>query len=99
MRNFKLLYITLLFVGTYTSIAQEIATNLHTINLNDVNLKNVNIDNETINDNSIETYSGSLIVENGKLVFKSTDCTLNESGILLKSISRKKLKSKRWIKK
>jgi hypothetical protein len=97
MKKLTVLFLGLLFLSTYNALAQNVASNL--INLDDVNLENINIENEIINDNSIETYSGSLVIQNGQLVFKSNDCTLKNSGILLKSISGKKFKSKKWIKK
>jgi hypothetical protein len=72
---------------------------LTSINLSEVRLDDVSLDNEIINDNSLETYSGSFVIEEGKLIFKSNDCTLNSSGMLLKSINGKNFNTKKWVKK
>ncbi|WP_299017102.1 hypothetical protein [uncultured Polaribacter sp.] len=79
--------------------AQDLAKNLNNVNLDKVNLNKVNLDSEIIDDNSLDTYSGSFINRNGKLIFITKDCTLNSSGILLKNLSGKKLNAKKWLKK
>jgi hypothetical protein len=99
MKKITTICFSFLLLSYYGTFSQNLATNLNSVNLSEVNLDNVSIDNEIINDNSLETYSGSFFIEGGQLVFKSNDCTLNASGVLLKSISGKVFKSKKWIKK
>ncbi|MEE9409052.1 MAG: hypothetical protein V3V28_13370 [Polaribacter sp.] len=99
MKTIKTFCIGLLLFSSLTITSQNFTSSLSSVDLSTVNLNNVNVNDEIINDNSIETYSGSFVIQNGNLVFKSNDCTLKASGLLLKSINGKKFRTKKWMKK
>lgn len=99
MKKFTIICFGILLLSCAETKAQNQSTDLNLVDLNKINLQAVNLNSEILNDNSIETYSGSFVNKNGKLVFISKDCTLKASGILLKKISGKSFKTKKWLKK
>ncbi|QNM86291.1 hypothetical protein H9W90_03990 [Polaribacter pectinis] len=99
MKKITKICLGILLFSCLTIVGQNFTSNLSAVDLSTVDLNSVNVNDEIIDDNSIETYSGSFIIQDGNLVFKSDDCTLKGSGMLLKSISGKSFKTKKWIKK
>lgn len=97
MKKITNICLGILMLTCFVTTAQS-TTALNAVDLNTVNLNSVNVNDEFIDDNSLETYSGILVIMDGKLVFKPNDCTLKGFGVLLKSISSKKFKTKKWIK-
>lgn len=57
-----------------------------------------NLEEEFINDNSLENFSGEFKIQDGQLVFMANDCSMRDTGMLLKDIDGGDFKSKKWIK-
>ncbi|PQJ74555.1 hypothetical protein [Polaribacter gangjinensis] len=90
MKNLLFISITYFFAGSIL-LAQN-------ANLTAINLKEVNLGKEFINDNSLENFSGEFKILDGQLVFMPDDCSMRNSGMLLKDIDGGDFKSKKWIK-
>ena len=98
MKKITTICLAFLLLSYYGTSSQNKTANLNSVNLSEVNLENISLNSNFINDNSIETYSGSFVIEGEKLIFKADDCSLNSSGLLLKNLSGKKFKAKKWLK-
>ncbi|NCT10351.1 MAG: hypothetical protein GW772_09785 [Flavobacteriia bacterium] len=86
----------------FISIAYFFAGNIllaQTKNLSEINLNEVNLDKEFINDNSLENFSGEFKIQDGQLVFIPNDCSMRDTGMLLKDLDGGDFKTKKWLKK
>lgn len=88
----KLFFISIAYFFTGTVLLAQSTT------LSEINLKEVNLDKEIINDNSLENFSGVFKIQDGQLIFMPDDCSMRDSGMLLKDIDGGDFKSKKWIK-
>jgi len=98
MKTSKKISLLLFTVFTTSLVAQIQTTSLASVDVSSVQLDKVNVNDEIIDDNAIQSYTGSFVIKNGNLVFIPDDCTLNKTGVLLKDLSGKKFKAKKWLK-
>jgi hypothetical protein len=81
-----------------TTIKEKTTLPQNNLNLSNVNLNEVNLNGEFLDDNSLQSYSGEFIIQEGQLVFMPNDCSMNGAGMLLKDLNGGDFKTKKWLK-